>query len=120
PLVTCHLPVGHRDAEERIRVASLGIRQRPGLVLEPPVVMVRRGTHDRVIRRRHRELAVPPVRGELSDEPGMIGLPDEGERPSVTLADDHDALLADSGECTRHPYESRLLSRMLWPPTDRG
>src|SRR2546427_6226220 len=73
--------------------------------------MVRRGTHDRVIRRRHREVVVPPVRGELSDEPGMVGLPDQGERPIVTLADDHDALLADSGQCTRHPYENGLPSQ---------
>ena len=115
PLVARELPVGHRDAEEGIRLARLGIRQRPCLVLEPPVVVIRRGAHDRVVRRRRREVGVPPVRGELSDEPGMIGLADERERPGGTLADDHDALLADSGECTRRPR-----GVTGWPRTPRS
>src|SRR2546426_9241760 len=47
------------------------------------------GADDRSVRIGRFEVVVPPVRGQLSYQPGMVGLADENEFVIRLLADNH-------------------------------
>src|SRR2546422_11525345 len=88
-LIGAELRVGHRDLEERIRLSALRRDQRARLVAEPAVVVKRGGPHDGIVGLQRLEVAVAPVRRELSHEARMIGLTDEHESPARIFPDDH-------------------------------
>src|SRR5207245_2400543 len=86
-----------RQLEELVRFVSFRMNPRAGFISEPAVVMESRSTNHGFVGLRSGEFVIAPMRGELADETGVIGLPDQQQFVVRLLTHDHDVSIMPMG-----------------------